>query len=262
MEHLTEAELQNWIDRELDPAERSRVSRHLEGCGTCRSVVAELRAAAETFSAAMLRYDDALAAEAGVTPGGAPPPFRPHEGAAGLRAVPRWVGRAAALVLLLGAAAAAAMVPGSPLRDLLVAPEPELPVAPPAELQPAAPELVSAASITLRPQEGVLTVRIRNFAPGTRVKVSLTDRAEAVASLPDGAPNARFVVASATLDVIGAGVPAAELDGMVEVRLPRSLQAGAVELDGATVAQVTAGRLITLRQVSRTGDEAVFEVGG
>ncbi|MFW6084337.1 MAG: zf-HC2 domain-containing protein, partial [Gemmatimonadota bacterium] len=36
MGHLTEAELQAWIDRELDPAEHVRVTRHLEDCAGCR----------------------------------------------------------------------------------------------------------------------------------------------------------------------------------------------------------------------------------
>lgn len=263
MEHLTEAELQSWIDRELDPDEHARVSRHLEGCAGCRRTVAELRAAAATFSAAMLAYDEDLAAEAGRPSVSAPPSFPALRAAGGAsRFVPRWLGRAAAIVLLLGAGAAAAMVPGSPLRDLLVRamPEPE-PVVTPPVVAPAPAEAVGA-SITVRPQDGELIVRIVNFAPGTRILVGLTDRESAVASLPDGAPDARFVVASSTLDVIGAAAPAEELEGVVEVRLPRSLRTGAVELDGTAVARVVDGRLITLRQVSRTGDEAVFEVGG
>ena len=264
MEHLTEAELQTWLDRELEPDERARVSRHLEACATCRRAASELRAAAETFSAAMLRHEEDLAARAARPLGIRPPPERDHGVSRLSPAVPRWVGRAAAVVLLLGAAAAAAMVPGSPIRDLLFGPPAEV-VSPSTtfpEPGPIPSALVDGASITVRPQDGRLTVRIAGFAPGTRIVVALTDGSEAVADLPDGAQNARFVVAPGTLDIIGSGVAAEDLGGEVRVRLPRSLRAGAVELDGTAVARVRAGRMITLRQVSRAGDEAVFEVGG
>lgn len=250
MDHLTEAEIQTWLDRELEPDERARVGRHLEQCSACRRVTAELRAAAEAFSAAMLRYDEDLAR---------PAVRRPRA-----PMLPRWASRAAAVVLLLGAAAAAAMVPGSPLRDLLFGPPAELgtPAPPPAEAPAIPSAVVEGASITVSPQDGRLTVRIADFAPGTRIVVSLTGRSEAVANLPDGARTARFVVASGTLDIIGSGAAAEEIDGDIRVELPRALRAGSVELDGTAVVWVNAGRMITLRQVSRTGDEAVFEVGG
>jgi hypothetical protein len=80
--------------------------------------------------------------------------------------------------------------------------------------------------------------------------------------LPDGAQNARFVVAAGTLEVIGTGIPAGELGGVVRIGLPRSLQNGVVVLDGTVVARVSDERMVTWRQVSRSGDEAVFEVGG
>jgi anti-sigma factor RsiW len=264
MEHLTEAELQAWVDREIDSEERARVSRHLEGCDVCRRAAGELRGAGERFSAAMLRYDDDLAAEAGGPRRLLVAPVRRRARPGHSMSVPRWAGRAAALVLLFGAAAAAAMVPGSPLRALLfdrpadvVAPGPL-----PADVRPVSSAVVNGASITVRPPDGRLTVRITDFAPETRIVVALVDRAVAVANLPDGAQNARFVVASGTLEVIGAGVPAGELGGVVRVALPRSLQTGVVELDGTVVARVSDRRMTTWRQVSRTGDEAVFEVGG
>ena len=261
MEHLTEAELQAWFDREIDPDERARVSRHLEDCADCRRVLGELRSASERFSGVMLRYDDELAAEAGDRLRTSPDvaAWRRMEGGRPSR-VPRWAGRAAALVLLFGAAAAAAMVPGSPIRDLLFGPPAEViaPAPSPVEVLPAPSAAVDGASITVRPQDGVLTVRVNNFAPGTRIVVSLVDRQVAIANLPDGARNARFVVASGTLEVIGAG----ELDGVVRVALPRSLKTGVLEVDGDVVARVSDGRMVTLRQVSRSGDEAVFEVGG
>lgn len=261
MEHLTEAELQAWIDREIDDAERARVSRHLEDCADCRRVVGELRSASERFSGVMLRYDEDLAAEAGDRTRTLPDTTaRRRMRRTRPVSLPRWAGRAAALVLLFGAAAAAAMVPGSPIRDLLFGPPAEV-VAPkpaPVEMQSAPAAVVDGASITVRPQDGVLAVRVSGFAPGTRIVVSLIDRPVAVANLPDGARNARFVVATGTLEVIGAG----EIDGVVRVALPRSLETGVLEVDGSVVARVSDGRMTTSRQVSRTGDEAVFEVGG
>lgn len=266
MEHLSEAELQAWIDRELDPAEHGRVNRHLEDCAACRRDLQALRSAAETFSGAMLDYDAALAAEQAdeAIPTGAPATHdRIADGPA--RFLPRWVGRVAALVLLLGAAAAAAMVPGSPLRGLFVDEEPDSPPAPAAVEIPAPIPVDAGASITVRPHENRLTVRIRDFPPGTRLVLRLVDRDVAVASLPDEASDARFIVASGVLDVVGPGASAqgSAQAGTVTLRLPRLLESGVVELDGEAVARVDDGRLSTLRQVSSAGgDEAVFEVGG
>lgn len=257
MGHLTEAELQAWLDGELVPAERARVNRHLEDCADCRRGLAELRAAAATFSAAMLRYDEDLAAGTGA--GTAPVPTA----APAVSRWPRRLSRAAAVVLLLGGAAAAAMVPGSPLRALFTRPaapvfEPTAPEAGQLPL-PAAP----GASITVRPVDDRLTVRITGFAPGTRIRLRLSDRVDAMASLPDDATTARFIVASGTLEVVGSGEAAGPSEGgPIELRLPRSLVAGVIEVDGTVVARVSDGRLITLRQVSRGGDEAVLEVGG
>jgi len=254
MEHLTEAELQTWIDRELDPADQARVSRHLADCSECRRTLGELRAAAATFSDAMLRYDEDLADGAGDSGDDRRSAASPW---------PRRASRAAAVVLLLGAAAAAAMVPGSPLRALFTEPAaPAVQTSPGADTVIASPA-AAGASISVHPLEGRLTVRVTGFAPGTRVVVRLSDRADAVASLPDGAANARFIVSSGTLEVVGPGEAAGPSDGgPLELWLPRSLASGVIELQGAVVARVGDGRLITLRQVSRAGDEAVLEIGG
>lgn len=255
MDHLTEAELQAWIDRELDQVERARVSRHLEDCPACRRLLGELRAAAETFSGAMLRYDEDLAAGTD---------RMPAERRSSAWRWPRWASRAAAVVLLLGAAAAAAMVPGSPFRALFTepaapvvegAPEPGTAIGPPTATE-------AGASITVRPLDGRLTVRVTGFPAGTRVLLRLSDLPDAMASLPDGAANARFIVSSGTLEVVGPGEADDPSDGPLVLRLPRSLASGVVELEDKAVARVSGGRLITLRQVSRTGDEAVLEIGG
>lgn len=260
MVHLTEAELQSWLDGELVPAERTRVSRHLEDCAECRRGLSELRAAAATFSAAMLQYDEDLAAGDGARPTSVPA-ATPMIGPASRW--PKRLSRAAAVVLLLGGAAAAAVVPGSPFRALFT--RPAAPVVEPASPEAASPLPAAerGASITVRPFEDRLTVRITGFAPGTRIRLRLADRVDAVASLPDGATNARFIVASGTLEVVGSSEAAGPAEGgPIELRMPRSLGAGVIEIDGAVVARVSEGRLITLRQVSRTGDEAVLEVGG
>lgn len=253
MDHLTEAELQAWIDRELDQVERARVSRHLEDCPACRRLLGELRAAAETFSGAMLRYDEDLAA-------GTDRP--PAERRAAARRWPRWASRAAAVVLLLGAAAAAAMVPGSPFRALFTEPTAPAVEAVPEPDRAAGSPAEPGASITVRPLEGRLTVRVTGFPAGTRVLLQLSDRPDAMASLPDGAANARFIVSSGTLEVVGPGEADDPSDGPLVLRLPRSLASGVVELEDTVVARVSDGRLITLRQVSRAGDEAVLEIGG
>lgn len=254
MDHLTEAELQAWIDRELDQVERARVSRHLEDCPICRRLLGELRAAAETFSGAMLRYDEDLAAGTDRVPA--------ERRSSAARRWPVRASRAAAVVLLLGAAAAAAMVPGSPFRALFTEPSaPAVDVVP--EPNGAADSPAEAgASITVRPLDGRLTVKVTGFPAGTRVLLRLSDLPDAMASLPDGAANARFIVSSGTLEVVGPGEADDPSDGPLVLRLPRSLASGVVELEDTAVARVSDGRLITLRQVSRTGDEAVLEIGG
>lgn len=265
MDHLTEADLQAWIDRELDPDEHVRVTGHLEDCAACRRRLQALRSAAAIFSAAMGEYDRALMAEADETSDVAVPARDDRTAGERSRLAPRWVGRAAAIVLLLGTAAAAAMVPGSPLRALLFEPGPVVTPTPVAVEPPALPAGDPGASITVHPHENRLTVRVADFPVGTRLVLRLVDREEAIASLPDGAPDARFIVASGTLDVIGPGASAEGPTpaGTVTLRLPRTLDIGVVELDGETVARVSDGRLSTLRQVSSAGDDqAVFEVGG
>ena len=248
MKHLTEADLQCWIDEELDPTERIRVADHLASCVDCRSELGELRAASELFSHALLLHDEGLATAG--RPGGA------------RKALPRWVGRAAAITLLLGGAAIAAVVPGSPLREFLVGPASVEPVAGP-DVETVV-EDSEGPSIRVRPVNGELLVRIRAFPEGTNIRIVLTDEAVAVANLPQGEANARFIVASGMLEVVGPGeerAPAAK-DGLV-LRLPGWIDAGIVELDGAVVARVSEGHVVAERQVTRSGDgEVVIQVGG
>ena len=255
MNHLTDDVLQTWIDQELDPTDRVQVADHLASCSDCRDKLGELRATAELFTEALVFYDEGVMRSsqrkmsAGMTHGS--------------RMLPRWVGRAAAVTLLLGGAAVAAVIPGSPLRELIRGPDAPDVIAAPEEIVAVEPEVSSGASITVRPLEGRIRIRINGFPAGTRVRIVLTDGALVVANLPDGEPNARFVVAAGLLEVVGPGSGSAlqEDIGLV-LQLPRRVQSGVVELNGVVGARVSGGRIVAERQVSRLGDEEVIiEVG-
>lgn len=256
MNHLTDTDLQAWIDEELDPGDRIRVADHLALCSDCRNALSELRAAAELFSEALALHDEGMqdSSERGSRVGTR----------RSLLAVPRWVGRAAAVTLLLGGAAAAAVIPGSPVRELFVGSDV-------VDTNPVRAEIATidvgeppGASITVRPLSGRLRIRITDFPSGTRIRIALTDRAVAVASLPDGEPNARFVVAAGLLEVVGPGSDGAPQAGNgLVLRLPRQIKSGVVELDGVVGARVSNGRIDAERQVSRVGDdEVIIAVGG
>jgi hypothetical protein len=101
------------------------------------------------------------------------------------------------------------------------------------------------------------------YPVGTRIRIALTDGTDAVASLPDGEPNARFVVAAGLLEVLGPGhnrVPQEDIG--VDLQLPRGIQSGVVELNGVVAVRVSNGRIVAERQVSRLGDrEVIIEIG-
>jgi len=219
MNHLTDAVLQAWIDEELDPADRVQVADHLASCTACRNTLGELRATAELFTGALVFYDESImrSSQREMSVG------RTH----GSRTLPRWVGRAAAVTLLLGGAAVAAVIPGSPLRELIRGPDATEVIPAPEEIAGMELGLSSGASITVRPFDGRIRIRINGFPAGTRVRIVLTDGALAVANLPDGEPNARFVVAAGLLEVVGPGSGSAlqEEVGLI-LQLPRLVQSG------------------------------------
>ncbi len=255
MNHLTDAVLQAWIDEELDPADRVQVADHLASCSACRNTLAELRATAELFTGALVSYDESImrSSQREMSVG------RTH----GSRTLPRWVGRAAAVTLLLGGAAVAAVIPGSPLRELIRGPDATEVTPAPEEIAAIDLGISSGASITVRPLDGRIRIRINGFPAGTRVRIVLINGALAVASLPDGEPNARFVVAAGLLEVVGPGSGSAlQEDVGLILQLPRLVQSGVVELNGVVEARVSGGRIVAERQVSRLGDEEVIiEVG-
>jgi TonB family protein len=149
MMHLDEGTIQGFLDDQLPGRERAEAAAHLAACRSCRAVLEELSRAKSTFSTSIPVLDVA------------PPPAR---GAGALRAARRSpriltpsLARAAVLVLFMAAAAAAA-VPGSPVRQWLVG-VPES--GPPDPAVPEAPALVPAPAAVV--VEG--TVRGRDDRP-------------------------------------------------------------------------------------------------
>ena len=255
MTHLSDAELQAWIDEELDPGDRVHVADHLAACSDCRDLLNELRATAELFSEALEMHDEDMRRLSDYK--------RPVRRPAGIWTLPRWVGRAAAVTLLLGGAAVAAVIPGSPLRERILGTDAVAPISAPDTSATSVADVSPGASIMVRPLEGRLRIRVMQYPVGTRIRIALTDGADAVASLPDGEPNARFVVAAGLLDVMGPGLNSAlQEDIGVDLQMPRRIQSGVVELNGVVAARVSNGRIVAERQVSRLGDRGVIiEIG-
>lgn len=255
MNHLSDAELQAWIDEELDAGDRVHVADHLASCSDCRNLLNELRATAALFSQALEMHDEDLRRPSDHE--------RPVRRSGGIWTLPRWVGRAAAVTLLLGGAAVAAVIPGSPLRERILGTDDVAPSSAPEARATSVPDVSPGASIMVRPLEGRLRIRVMQYPVGTRIRIALTDGADAVASLPDGEPNARFVVAAGLLEVLGPGhnsVPQEDIG--VDLQLPRGIQSGVVELNGVVAARVSNGRIVAERQVSRLGDrEVIIEIG-
>lgn len=258
MTHPDEGALQALIDGELPPGERAAAEAHLRSCPPCADALAALRRDRDRASALLGLVDAAppvLAAQAAF--------HRRRRGAArplaGLReALPR----AAVLVLVVAGAAAAAVVPGSPVREWVgalgapereVLPEPAAP-APPA---PAAAEPAPAAkAVSLAPAEGRIRVVVTGASPELRIRVRLAPVERAEVTATGAAAGARFRTSPGRLEVVGAG------PGELVVHLPAAADAAFVEVDGRVLAAKEAGVLRTLApRVAGSAEEPVFRAG-
>jgi hypothetical protein len=253
MRHLTDGELQAWLDAELAGTEAAAAADHLAGCGTCRDRMAELRAAAERFREAVALLDaEALASRTR------------RRQRRGWRITTGIVGRAAALILV-AAGVALAVVPGSPLRSLwnargpspaLVEPTP-VPVAGPGP----APVAASDVAVTLAPGLRSLLVSVRDFPAGSEIRVRTVDGVEARARVGRGGADTRFAVASGTIEIRGPGSSASPVPVVIE--LPRGLREATVEVDGEIAVRARAGRLKPERPaLDSLREDVTFRVGG
>lgn len=246
MTHATEGVLQAYLDDELSPQERADLAAHVAQCASCARELEALDAASQDLTALLRSIDVTVSVEE------ARQAFERARWLERSRRARRVLGRAAVLTLFVAGAAAAA-VPGSPLRrwvsDLLggaATSRVSAPAATPAPA-PAAP-----AAVSIRPLDGRVSVVVRDAAPGTRVHVELLD--SDLASVEGrGAAVGKFETSPGRIEV------SAPQAGDVIVALPHDANA-TVALNGRVVLRKEGQTLRVLEApVKRSEHELIFE---
>lgn len=255
MTHLGEGTLQELMDGELAPEARARADAHLAACRECAGQLAELRGMNARASALLGMVEAAppmIAAQAHFA--------RHRRNGGALSQARRALPRAAVLVLAVAGAAAAAVVPGSPVREWVAratveprAAEPALPA--PA---PAVPEAVAVApkAVSILPEGGRVHVTVTGSSAELRVRASLADAPQAQVTATGAAVSARFRTGPGRIEIVGAG------PGEVVVDLPRGADAAFLEVNGRVVAAKEGNELRSLApRVAGTAQEPVFRAG-
>jgi hypothetical protein len=233
MTHASEGLLIAYVDGEIEGSAAAELRDHVAACEACAGELHEL----ERLSARahrLLRGADV-----------APPMLRARAAIGTAHSVPirRGLGRvglgglarAAGLVLVL-AGVAAAVVPGSPVREVLsitftrlaqlVQGQPEdaaVPPAPSAEAPAAARE---AMGMAIMPADGRVRVILHAPAGVVDVRVRLVDAARARVETTSDQPDMRLRSAAGRVEVMGLGA------GELRIDIPRSVRAATVEVNG------------------------------
>lgn len=275
MNHLSEGQLQAYLDGEVEGADVRSLAAHLEACAVCAATLASLRAAAAHVSNALVWLDRPASTAAAVRPGIAAPeaqratevvganddadvrPIHAHR----LWGRPARVGflKAAMLALFVSGAAAAA-IPGSPVQrwligawDQLTRPAPvvvdEPVVEPVTEPAPpvAAPEL---ASISIEPVDGRLSVVLEGAERVRSIRVAFVDAQSATVETEADAAT-RFSTGPSRIEATGLG------SGTVHVRIPRNLVYARVVADGRTLLEKEGSTLRTPGDVVERSDNVI-----
>lgn len=273
MNHLSEQQLQAWLDGEVEGAAARSLSAHLEACAACRSTLEEMRATAARVANALAWLDRPASTAAAIQPGiAALAAERATEvvGANGDARVtsidahrpwrrPARVGflKAAMLALLVTGAAAAA-IPGSPVQRWLIGawtqmtgPEPVVVEEPevPETVEPA-PAPAELASISIEPIDGRLTVLLDGAAPGQSIRVVLVDEPTATVET-DATAATRFSTGPSRIQATGLG------RGSVNVLLPRSLAYARVVADGQLLLEKEGSAVHTQGDVVEQSDNVI-----
>lgn len=273
MNHLSEGQLQAYLDGEVEGADARSLAAHLEACAVCTATLDELRAAAVRTSHALAWLDRPASTAAAIQPGiAALAAERATEvvGANGDARVtsidahrpwrrPARVGflKAAMLALLVTGAAAAA-IPGSPVQRWLIGawtqmtgPEPVVVEEPevPETVEPA-PAPAELASISIEPIDGRLTVLLDGAAPGQSIRVVLVDEPTATVET-DATAATRFSTGPSRIQATGLG------RGSVNVLLPRSLAYARVVADGQLLLEKEGSAVHTQGDVVEQSDNVI-----
>jgi len=233
MNHRTDGELQAYLDAELHRDEAAVVAGHLMVCTDCRVRLGELRMAGEEFRRTIQEVEALIDRP---VPAEALPSLLHRERTAiaqrarfGRRALSR-----AAILLLVASGAAAAVVPGSPFRELIErltagGAEPAMVEVPARTVDQSEPPAPGIGSITVTPIDGRVSVSVRRFADGSTIRVRFGSGPDVRARLLSGLSGARFSVGPGSLFVVGTGVSTV---GDILIELPRGLISATVDLDG------------------------------
>lgn len=276
MNHLSEGQLQAFLDGEVEGAAARSLAVHLEACAVCTDTLAGMRAAAVRVSHALAWLDRPASTAAAIQPGitalaaeRATEVVGANDDADVLRidahrswGRPARVGflKAAMLALLVTSAAAAA-IPGSPVQrwligawDQLTRPDPvsvQEPDAPgtigPATAPAASTEL---ASISIEPVDGRLTVLLDGAERVQSIRVVLVDAPTATVETEASAAT-RFSTGPSRIQATGLG------SGVVHVLLPRSLAYASIVADGQTLLQKEGTTLQTPGDVVERSDNVI-----
>lgn len=277
MRHITEDALLAYLDGELESDRRARVAEHVLACDECRHELEELRRRSSLLSDVLPSVEaagagDALSelrartgehrgrdrdtdgprqADADVVGGSPSTPAGSSDG--GSRRSIRAFLQAAALVLAFAGAAAAA-IPGSPVRTWLVrsvdaVTELFTADAEEAERPDATGEALSAVAV--KPEKGKISIQLTEPAAGLRVRVELVDSDRARVR----AGKSRYRTGPGRIEVLE---PWGE---DVYIELPSRAREARVEVDGRGVVRLEGGRLLAEVDAERaTPSTVVFRV--
>jgi hypothetical protein len=266
MTHATEGLLVAYVDGEIDGAAAAELDGHLAACDQCARELQEMRRLSvrthESLSlldapAPLLRARAAVGAErARVEP-------RRSTGWSLTRLGARGLARAAMLLLALAGAAAAA-VPGSPVRRALETTiarvsqllngepsAPAVPVAPVVEpaapvVEPAAPAYTERSSMAILPASGRVRVVLHAPAGPLDVTVRLVPASRALVETASAEADVRMRSAAGRIEVMGLGA------GEVRIDVPATVPNATVEI-GGMVYVYKAGDVLQLSGPAGTG---------
>jgi len=225
MPHIAEHELLEYLDRELDAGRRADVERHVLDCPACAAGLDALQTVSQALTAALQEFD--------VSPGYDMDSVIARGRGRGQRHLValRALARAAVLVFVVGGAAAAA-IPGSPVRvwmsdawssarsALGLAVEAQSPAQSPSER----PRIDSrSAGIAVPLVNGQIRIDLREAAADALVRISITAGPDAAVT----AEGASYRTGSGWIEIHGGG------PGTINIEIPERAVSAVVSVDGA-----------------------------